>query len=46
MGKVQTLKIDRLVIITTKPTTILREIEKVLAKHAGKDWTYDFKIEE
>ncbi len=45
MAKVQTLKIDKMVIITTKPTTILKEIEKVLAKYAGKDWTYDFKVE-
>ncbi len=46
MAKVQTLKIDKLVIITTRPTKILRELEKMLHKHAGKDWTYDFKVEE
>ena len=45
MPQVKTLKIDNLVIITMKPTKILQEIEKVLHKNAGKDWTYNFKVE-
>jgi len=46
MAKEQTLKITNLTIITTKPTKILQEIERTLHKYAGKDWTYDFKVEE
>ena len=45
MGTVKTLKIKRLAILTTKPTTTLRKLEKVLRECAGKDWTYDFDIE-
>ena len=45
MAKVQTLKIDNLVITTTQPSMILKAIEKILRKHAGKDWSYEFKLE-
>ncbi len=30
---------------TTKPFTLLKEIEKVLRRYCGEDWFYNFNVE-
>lgn len=44
--RAKVLKLNQFVVITTRPTALIREMEKVLRKHAGKDWSYDFQIED
>lgn len=44
--RAKVLKLNQFVVITTRPTAVIQEIEKVLRKHAGKDWSYDFQIDD
>lgn len=42
----ETVIITNLVATVENHETLLQRIEQVLAELAGKDWTYDFKVEE